>query len=265
MARTYKRDSRGRFAGGGGSSSGGKRSGSSKASSGGGRKRNKSFVTTTGSFLTRGRAKVAQAKRTKAFSSKATVGRSAKEAYKAASGAKRKGAKASAAESTRATYRTRQQATRAQRERSRRTVEFGRSAPGAGFIPGITAGASDRRGGTSMRRVSVKVPQGNLFTGRFDMHVVRTRTTFGGSKIGPSVAARKTAKRRARAEARYETLLQERKAITSKGRVRSGELARNSQRMAAVSRAFPVYDMGPGSRPPRKRTGSRVRNSGDRN
>lgn len=94
MARTYKRDSRGRFAGGGGSSSGGKRSGSSKASSGGGRKRNKSFVTTTGSFLTRGRAKVAQAKRTKAFSSKATAGRSAKEAYKAASGAKRKGAKA---------------------------------------------------------------------------------------------------------------------------------------------------------------------------
>lgn len=93
VARTYKRDARGRFAGGGGISSGGKRGGTSKGRSGG-RKRNKAFVTTTGTFLTRGKAKLAQARRTKAFSSKATVGRSAKEAWKAASGAARKGAKA---------------------------------------------------------------------------------------------------------------------------------------------------------------------------
>jgi hypothetical protein len=161
--------------------------------------------------------------------------------------------------------RTRKQAARAQRERSRRMVEFGRSAPGGGFIPGASVGASERRGGTSMRRKSVRVPQGNLLTGRVEMAVVKTRTTFGGSRIGLSSAARKTGKRRARAEARYEALLQERKGITSKGRVRNGELARNSQRMEAVGGAFRVYDMGTGRRPPRKRTGRRVRSSGNRN
>lgn len=83
MARTYKRDSRGRFAGGGGSS----------GSSSGGRKRNKAFTTTTGTFQTRQRNKLAQKRRTKAFSSKATAGRAAKEAYKAASGAARKAGK----------------------------------------------------------------------------------------------------------------------------------------------------------------------------
>lgn len=96
MARTYKRDSRGRFASGGGSSAGRKAGGTSgkASSSGGGRKRNKARVTTTGTFLTRGKAKIAQRERTKAFSSKATVGRSAREAYKAQAGAKRKAAKA---------------------------------------------------------------------------------------------------------------------------------------------------------------------------
>lgn len=88
MARSYKRDSRGRFAGGGGGSSGGKRGGGS-----GGPKRNKSRVTTTGSFVTRQRGKLAQQKRTKAFSSKATTGRAARDAWKKASGEGRKAAK----------------------------------------------------------------------------------------------------------------------------------------------------------------------------
>lgn len=78
MARAYKRDSRGRFAGGGGSSG-------SRSESSGGRKQNKSRVTTTGTFLTRGKAKVAQQKRTKQFSSK-TQASGARDAWKKASG-----------------------------------------------------------------------------------------------------------------------------------------------------------------------------------
>ena len=125
MARTYKRDSRGRFAGGGGSSGGGnasakpkasgKASGKPKASakpkanakpatsgkpSGGGRKRNKSFVTTTGTFATRIRAKLAQKARTKRFSSKATgPGRDAKAEYKKRAGEARKAARSGDARS----------------------------------------------------------------------------------------------------------------------------------------------------------------------
>ena len=112
MARTYNRDSRGRFAGGGGSSggsgsSGGKAKAKPKASAkpkakaktaaGGGRKRNKSFVTTTGTFATRLKAKQAQKARTKRFSSKATgPGRDAKAEYKKRAGEARKAAKAAA-------------------------------------------------------------------------------------------------------------------------------------------------------------------------
>lgn len=91
MARTYKRDSRGRFAGGGGSSggrkaggTGGKARASSSGASSGGRKRNKVGGTATGTFLTRQQGKLAQQKRYRQFSSKATAGRSTKEAYKAA-------------------------------------------------------------------------------------------------------------------------------------------------------------------------------------
>lgn len=216
------------------------------------------------------KAKREQQARSKQFASKKQA-TSAQKAWKAASrgarmsekGAAKKVVEAAARKAgpapapTRASGRTKQQSARWQRERSRQLVEFGRSAPASRF--------SDGHSGTSMKRVSVKVPQGNLFTGRFDMHVIRTRTTFGGSRIGRSAASKKTEKRRARAEARYETLLQERKAITSKGRARKAELARNSQRAATVARAFPVYDMGTGRRPPRQRTGRRVRNSGGQN
>ncbi|MBU6251205.1 MAG: hypothetical protein KGO47_08580 [Cyanobacteria bacterium REEB417] len=175
--------------------------------------------------------------------------------------AERRGAPAptpAPAKSTRTVYRTRQQAVRAQRERNRQLVEFGQSAPEERLVSGAALRPyEDRRGGASMRRRSVRVPQGNLLTGRVDMAVIKTQTTFGGSLIGPSAASRRTAKRRARAQDRYEALLRERKAITSKGRARKRELARNFRRMSAVADAFSVYDMGTGRRPPRKRTGRR--------
>lgn len=102
------RDASGRFAGGG---SGGGRGGGRKPSgtssrkpaskprkaskpAGGGRKRNKSSVTTTGTFATRIRARLAQKERTKQFHSKVAVS-AAKEAWKKANGERRKAGKVS--------------------------------------------------------------------------------------------------------------------------------------------------------------------------
>jgi hypothetical protein len=79
MARTYKRDSRGRFAGGGGGSSGG-------GSKGGGAKRGRPPGPSGGKTGTRTQQKkaaAAQADRTKQFSSKVAPN-TAKEKYKAA-------------------------------------------------------------------------------------------------------------------------------------------------------------------------------------
>lgn len=98
MARTYKRDSRGRFASGGGSSSSstGKKSGGSKpAGAGDGRRGPRGGK--SGTRAEQARAKKAQAARTAEFRGKSTAGRAAKAAYKAASGAVRKAAKARSA------------------------------------------------------------------------------------------------------------------------------------------------------------------------
>jgi hypothetical protein len=155
-------------------------------------------------------------------------------------------------------FRSRKQAASAQKERNRRLYEFAGSAPGTGLagFPG--------RG--SMKRKATNVSQGNLLTGKVDSVKASEKITFGGSRIGRSASSKKNEQRRSRAEARYETLLQERKAIMRRGRVKGGELATNTQRMAAVSGAFRVYDMGTGRKPKRKSTGrQRARNSGDRN
>lgn len=106
--RNQPRDANGRFASGGGSSGGkstraGSSGSTSRAGSSGGRKRNKSFVTTTGTFLTRGRAKLAQRRRTRQFSSKAAP-TAAKLAYKAAArGARIAEKRAAAGKGARAT------------------------------------------------------------------------------------------------------------------------------------------------------------------
>lgn len=80
MARTYNRDSRGRFASGGG---GGGGRGPVKVGRSGPRGGK------TGTRSEQRRAAKQQAARNKQFSSKSTVGRSARDAYKAASGAAR--------------------------------------------------------------------------------------------------------------------------------------------------------------------------------
>jgi hypothetical protein len=155
-------------------------------------------------------------------------------------------------------FRSRKQAASAQKERNRRLYEFAGSAPGTGLagFPG--------RG--SMKRKATNVSQGNLLTGKVDSVKASEKITFGRSRIGRSAISKKNEQRRSRAEARYETLLQERKAIMRRGRVKGGELATNTQRMAAVSGAFRVYDMGTGRKPKRKSTGrQRARNSRDMN
>jgi hypothetical protein len=145
--------------------------------------------------------------------------------------------------------RTRSQAASAQRERNRRLFEFSRSAPG------YDGRRSDR--GIKIRKVTTEQP--NMLTGRTDRIVRRVRATETGSTIGRSQASRNTQRRRDRAEARYDSLLQERKSIMGKGRVRSGVLARNSRRMDAVSGAFRVYDMGTGRKTPKRSTAPRRR------
>jgi hypothetical protein len=157
-------------------------------------------------------------------------------------------------------FRSRKQAASAQKERNRRLYEFAASAPGASIDIAISPGER------SMKRKATNVSQGNLLTGRVDSVKANEKITFGRSRIGRSAIFKKNEQRRSRAEARYETLLQERKAIMRRGRVKGGELATNTQRMAAVSGAFRVYDMGTGRKPKRKSTGrQRVRNSGDLN
>lgn len=142
------------------------------------------------------------------------------------------------------TGRGRKRAAGAQKERNRRLFEFSRSAFGY-------------RGSMSDRGLRVKkttINQGNLFTGRTDRVTISARPNRTGSLIGKSTAFRKTQVRRARAEARYDSLLQQRKGVMSKGRVRAGELARISQRLSTISGAFKTYDMGTGRRPPRRST-----------
>jgi hypothetical protein len=157
-------------------------------------------------------------------------------------------------------FRSRKQAASAQKERNRRLYEFAASAPGASIDIAISPGER------SMKRKATRVSQGNLLTGRVDSVKANEKITFGRSRIGRSAISKKNEQRRSRAEARYETLLQERKAIMRRGRVKGGELATNTQRMAAVSGAFRVYDMGTGRKPKRKSTGrQRARNSGDLN
>jgi len=157
-------------------------------------------------------------------------------------------------------FRSRKQAASAQKERNRRLYEFAASAPGASIDIAISPGER------SMKRKATKVSQGNLLTGRVDSVKANEKITFGRSRIGRSAISKKNEQRRSRAEARYETLLQERKAIMRRGRVKGGELATNTQRMAAVSGAFRVYDMGTGRKPKRKSTGrQRARNLGDLN
>lgn len=91
MARTYKRDSRGRFAGGGGGSGGGGRT--AKPAGGGGRSGPRGGK--VGTRAEQARAKKAQAARTAQFRGKAAPS-AAKAAYKAAQGAARKAGKVAA-------------------------------------------------------------------------------------------------------------------------------------------------------------------------
>lgn len=146
--------------------------------------------------------------------------------------------------------RTRSEASAAYKERIRRTREFAMSAPGM---------SREWQGGPrSITVKKVKVNQGNLLTGRTERVTTNIKTKQSDqSRIGQSAASRKTQQRRDRAEARYEALIAERKSIMGQGRVKSGVLAKNSQRMAAVSGAFRAYDMGTGRKPAKRRTGRR--------
>jgi hypothetical protein len=261
-----KRDSRGRFAGGGGSSS-----------RGGGRKPlqrgtnrltrdNAGRITSVGgdgATARGGRLRTASGKQRATVTAKGigkapagTVGRSGK--VKGAASVKAAGRRApltgvnavvarnpAGFKGLPVSLRNRKQAGAAQRERNRRLFEFSRGASGYD-------GSRSNRG---LKFKKTTVNQGNLLTGKTERVTVRARPKRTGSLIGESAASRKRQVRRARAEARYESLLQQRKAVTSKGRVRSGELARINQRLSAVSGAFRTYDMGTGRRPARRRTG----------
>ena len=215
MARTYRRDARGRFASGGYSGQTGGRG---------------ARLTATGSRKGGGA-------RMRAARTGGTVSRSGKG----------KPAPASQASSTGKVYRTRSQAAAAQRERNRRLFEFSRSAPG------YDGRRSDR--GIKIRKTTVN--QANLLTGKTDRVTVRSRTTQTDSIIGQSSAAKKTQQRRQRAETRYESLLQERKALMANRRNKAGVLARNSQRMGTVAEAFREYDRGTGRKAARRSTGRR--------
>lgn len=81
-ARTYKRDSRGRFAGGGGSSGGGSKAKASAKPAGDGRRGPRGGK--TGTRAEQRKAAAAQAARSAEFRGKATAGRGAKDAYKTA-------------------------------------------------------------------------------------------------------------------------------------------------------------------------------------
>lgn len=143
--------------------------------------------------------------------------------------------------------RSKKQAAAAQRERNRRTFEFSRSA----------AGYDGRRSDRGIKIKTTKVNQGNLLTGRTDRVVVRGAASQTPSVIGQSKASKKTQVRRARAEKRYEQLIQERKALMNNRRNPAGVVAKNSNRMASVANAFRTYDMGTGRKPPKRTTGRR--------
>jgi hypothetical protein len=95
MARTYNRDSNGRFAGGGGSSSGGSAKVGRSGPRGG----------KVGTRAEQRRAASEQAARSRTFSSKATAGRDAREAYRAAASAARSSARGSSRNGIRPTGR----------------------------------------------------------------------------------------------------------------------------------------------------------------
>jgi hypothetical protein len=214
MARTYRRDARGRFASGGYSGQSGGR----------------------GARLTATGTRKGGGARMTAARPGGTVSRSGKG---------KPGAAAPKASSSGKVYRTRGQAAAAQRERNRRLFEFSRSAPG------YDGRRSDR--GIKIRKTTVN--QANLLTGRADRVTVRSRTTQTDSAIGQSSAAKKTQQRRQRAETRYESLLEQQRALP---RVRRGNAgSKNVNSMATVARAFREYDMGTGRRSPRRRTGRR--------
>lgn len=94
MARTYKRDSRGRFAGGGGGSGGGRKSSGGGNAAGAGDGRRGPRGGKVGTKAEQARAKKEQAARSAKFRGKSTAGRGAKAAYKTAQGEARKAAKA---------------------------------------------------------------------------------------------------------------------------------------------------------------------------
>lgn len=258
MARTYKRDSRGRFAGGGGG--GGGRPAARKAPRG----TNRLTRDNAGKITGAGDGATARGGRLRTAGGSLRATQTAR--LKGAGGKLRGGAKGAKVAGRQrpltgvnaavkgnlagfkglpVSLRNRKQAGAAQRERNRRLFEFSR-------------GSLGYDGSTSNRGLKVKkttVNQGNLLTGKTERVTVRTRPKRTGSLIGESAASRKRQVRRARAEARYESLLQQRKGVMSKGRVRGGELARINQRLSAVSGAFRTYDMGTGRRPARRRTG----------
>jgi hypothetical protein len=242
MARTYKRDSNGRFAGGGGTRSG--RPAAKPVSRGRNRltRDNAGTITSVG-----GEGATARGGRLRTAGGNLRATQTAK--IKSSGGRLRKpvggGSKSLSAAPT--SGRNRKQAAAAQGERNQRLFEFSRSAFG------YDGSRSDR--GLKVKKTTIN--QGNLFTGKTDKVTISSRPKRAESLIGKSAAFKKTQVRRARAEARYDSLLQQREGVMSKGGVRAGELAqlaRINQRMSAVSGAFRTYDMGTGRRPPRRST-----------
>ena len=270
-ARTYNRDARGRFASGGGGGGGGRPKARAVAKGANRLTRDNAGKITsvggTGATARGGRLRTASGKqrgtqvaRVKggavAGSTIAKGGRSVSGKVARSLAAVKKESdnkEQTVIPSARRSYRTKAQAAAAQKERNRRLYEYGMSAPGRGYLNGISGNSAPK----SFRKQQTMVNQQNLLTGGTDRIAVKTRLLPGGSRIKRSAEYRKTETRRARAEARYEQLLQERKSTMGKGRVKAGILAKNSQRMAAVSGAFRVYDMGTGRKPKMRTTGRR--------
>lgn len=260
MARTYKRDSRGRFAGGGGGSS---RPAAKPAPRGKNRltRDNSGRITSqggNGATARGGRLRTAggnlratQTARLKGAGSRLRGGSAAAPAKATGRMKPLRGVNAAVKgnlagfKGLPVSLRSRGQAAAAQKERNRRVFEFSRNAPGYdGF-----------RSNRGLRVKKTMVNQGNLLTGRIDRVKIRGKATGTQSLIGESQASRKRGERRARAERRYEALLEQQRALP---RVRRGNAgSKNANSMSTVARAFREYDMGTGRRSPRRRTGRR--------